>query len=104
MYFSRMKLTLNIDDELLTRVMGSTGAKTKTDAIHAALAEVDRRHKLIALLSEDMGIDFDRDIDMASWAEPAEISAKVAETPSTKDAPPVKRTPVSYARKPRSRR
>lgn len=99
-----MKLTLNIDDELLTRVMDTTGAKTKTDAIHAALAEVDRRHKLIALLSEDMGIDFDRDIDVNSWAESGDLSAKAAETPSTVDTTPIKRTPVRYASKPRSRR
>ena len=99
-----MKLTLNIDDELLTRVMGTTGAKTKTDAIHAALAEVDRRHKLIALLSEDMGIDFDRDIDVNSWAEPGELPAKVAEAPSPASTKPNKRTPVRYASKPRSRR
>ncbi len=107
MYFERMKLTLNIDDELLTRVMESTGAKTKTDAIHAALAEVDRRHKLIALLSDDMGINFDRDIDVTSWAESDEESAKVAETPgdaSKKNVPPIKRIPARYDRKPRSRR
>ena len=97
-----MKLTLNIDDELLTRVMEATGAKTKTDAIHAALAEVDRRNKLIALLSEDMKIDFDNDIDVTSWAD-HEASAKVAETPGS-SSKPTKRTPVRYASKPRSRR
>lgn len=91
MYVWRMKLTLNIDDALLTRVMASTGAKTKTDAIHAALAEVDRRHKLIELLSEDTGIDFDNDIDVTSWNDPGEFSAKVAETPA-----------VPYAKAPRS--
>ncbi len=103
MYYRHMKLTLNIDDELLTRVMDTTGAKTKTEAIHAALAEVDRRNKLIALLSENIGIDFDKDIDAASWAEPAEESLKVAETPAS-SSHSLKRTPVSYARKPRSRR
>ena len=91
MYNRHMKLTLNIDDELLTRVMESTGAKTKTDAIHAALAEVDRRHKLIELLSEDIGIDFDKDIDAASWNESGEYSAKVAEAP-----------PIRYAKGTRS--
>ncbi len=98
-----MKLTLNIDDGLLARVMDSTGAKTKTDAIHAALAEVDRRHKLIALLSEDMGIDFDKDIDATSWAESEIESAKTPSAASTKNAP-IKRTPVRCDRKPRSRR
>ena len=104
MYFSRMKLTLNIDDELLTRVMESTGAKTKTDAIHAALAEVDRRNKLIALLSEGVGeIDWKNDIDENSWAD-HEDTTRVAETPSAASTTTMKRTPVSYARKPRSRR
>ncbi len=88
-----MKLTLNIDDDLLSRVMEATGAKTKTEAIHAALAEIDRRHKLITLLSEDIGIDWEKDIDEASWAEQDEQTARVAENP-----------PVSRDRKPRPRR
>jgi hypothetical protein len=101
MYPVRMKLTLNIDDELLTRVMETTGAKTKTDAIHAALAEVDRRNKLIALLAEGIGpIDWENAIDEKSWADQEE-SAKAAETPS--GASP-KRAPTRYDRKPRSRR
>ena len=107
MYFSHMKFTLNINDELLTRVMETTGAKTKTDAIHAALAEVDRRNKLIALLSEDIGpIDWKNAIDENSWAVQEE-TAMVAETPSgtsMKSTLPLKRTPVRYDRKPRSRR
>jgi len=48
-----MKITLNIDDALLARVMASTGAKTKTDAIHRALSEMDRRATLTALLAKD---------------------------------------------------
>jgi len=103
MYFRHMKFTLNIDDELLTRVMETTGAKTKTDAIHAALAEVDRRNKLIALLSEDIGpIDWDNAIDAKAWAD-SEDTAKVAESPGSA-ALPGKRKPVRYEPKPRSRR
>ena len=104
MYFEHMKLTLNIDDELLTRVMETTGAKTKTDAIHAALAEVDRRNKLLALLSEDIGpIDWKNAIDENSWAD-HEDSAKVAETPGASSTATLKRTPVRHAPKSRSRR
>jgi Bacterial antitoxin of type II TA system, VapB len=51
MYLPCMKLTLNIDDELLDRVRETTGAKTKTEAIHIALNEMDRRHKLISMLA-----------------------------------------------------
>lgn len=76
-----MKLTLNIDDDLLARVMETTGAKTKTEAIHAALAEVDRRNRLIALLSEDVGpVDWKNAFDEKSWE--ANESAIVAESPA----------------------
>lgn len=88
-----MKLTLNIDDDLLTRVMETTGAKTKTEAIHAALADIDRRHKLISLLSEDIGINWDTDIDTTAWDRDEEATARIAETP-----------PATRARKPRPRR
>ena len=88
-----MKLTLNIDDDLLSRVMETTGAKTKTEAIHAALAEVDRRHKLITLLSEDIGINWDTDIDTKAWDRDDETTARIAEIP-----------PVRHDRKSRPRR
>ena len=91
-----MKLTLNIDDALLARVMKMTGAKTKTEAIHTALAEIDRRHRLIGLLSEEIEMtprEWDQAIDEKAWETGAEMeSLRVAETPATRD------------RKPRSRR
>lgn len=91
-----MKFTLNIDDALLSRVMETTGAKTKTEAIHAALAEIDRRHKLIALLSEEIKMtpkEWDNAIDENAWADPAGAeSLRVAEESPSRD------------RKPRSRR
>ncbi len=100
MYFVRMKLTLNIDDDLLTRVMETTGAKTKTEAIHAALAEVDRRNKLIALLSEGVGdIDWKNAFDEKSWADHSETSL-AAETPAAPKPPAVKRKPTKYGSKP----
>lgn len=103
-----MKFTLNIDDDLLSRVMEATGAKTKTEAIHAALAEIDRRNKLIALLSEGLGeVDWKNAIDEAAWAEPEE-SLRVAETSSSSATPApsaaAKAKSVRYARKPRTRR
>jgi hypothetical protein len=103
MYFGAMKFTLNIDDALLARVMETTGAKTKTEAIHAALAEVDRRNKLIALLTEGVGeIDWKNAIDENSWAD-QEVSLRVAEGPTAAGIPK-KRAPVRYEPKPRSRR
>jgi Arc/MetJ family transcription regulator len=90
-----MKLTLNIDDDLLERVREMTGAKTKTEAIHYALGEIDRRNRLRTLLSEDIGLT------PAEWRnayeEPAaeEETLRVAEEP----AATARREP-----KPRSRR
>ena len=107
MYDACMKLTLNIDDELLDRVREMTGAKTKTDAIHIALNEMDRRHKLTAILAKD-------DFGMTSadwksaWADPGpdaeDFVAKVAETPGKSAATTTPKKPVKYERKPRSRR
>lgn len=104
MYNVHMKLTLNIDDELLDRVREMTGAKTKTDAIHIALNEMDRRHKLIAMLAKD-------DFGMTSadwksaWADPGldaeDFIAKVAETPGKAESSHPPEKPVRYERKPR---
>jgi Arc/MetJ family transcription regulator len=84
MYYECMKLTLNIDDTLLARVMEFTGAKTKTEAIHAALAEIDRRNKLVALLSEEITMtpkEWANAIDFNAWDEAETKSARVAEEP-----------------------
>jgi len=50
-----MRLTLNIDGELLGRVVNHLGAKTKTEAIHRALDEIDRRYRLHEVLKEGLG-------------------------------------------------
>jgi Arc/MetJ family transcription regulator len=102
-----MKLTLNIDDELLERVRETTGAKTKTEAIHVALNEMDRRNKLRELLAKD---DFGMSAAdwKSAWEDPGpeaeDFVAKVAETPGK---PAISATPkksAKYERKPRSRR
>lgn len=51
-----MKMTFNIDEDLLARVMDITESATKTDAIHYALREVDRRARLIEVLNEGSGM------------------------------------------------
>ncbi len=51
-----MKYTFNLDAELLERVVETTGAKTKTEAITFALREVDRRARLASLLREGSGL------------------------------------------------
>jgi len=50
-----MKITINMDDELLEDAMRIMGASTKTEAIHTALREVVRRARLIELLKEGSG-------------------------------------------------
>lgn len=51
-----MKITLNVDDALLERVVESTGSKTKTAAIDLALREMDRRARLTETLSNGSGV------------------------------------------------
>ena len=47
-----MKMTMNIDEDVLTEVMEITGAKTKTAAVEMALTEMARRRKLGKALHE----------------------------------------------------
>lgn len=51
-----MKMTMNIDEEVLARVMKITGAKTKTEAVEIALTEMARRHKLKELFTAGLGL------------------------------------------------
>ncbi len=47
------KMTMFIDEELLARVMGLTGLKTKTEAVEFSLREAERKAKLGRLLSKE---------------------------------------------------
>ncbi len=51
-----MKMTMNIDEDVLARVMKVTGAKTKTQAVEMALTEMARRHKMKELFSQGLGL------------------------------------------------
>lgn len=61
-----MKMTMHIDEDLLSRVMDEYGFTTKTEAVDAALKELDRRERLKAFLEEPV-----------EW-EPGEIKNSVA--------------------------
>jgi Arc/MetJ family transcription regulator len=50
-----MKLTINMGDEILDKVVAIRGASTKTEAIHIAHREVVRRARLVELLREGTG-------------------------------------------------
>ncbi len=74
-----MKVTINIDDDLLTRVMASSGIKSKTEAINHTLREWDRRHRLKDMLEkiaartdEEMREAFDPNYDL--------MASRLAET------------------------
>lgn len=47
-----MKMTMHIDEDLLKRVMDEYEFVTKTEAVEAALKELDRRTRLEAFLKE----------------------------------------------------
>lgn len=47
-----MKMTMHIDEELLKHVMEHYGFVSKTEAVHAALMELDRRRRYEELLNE----------------------------------------------------
>lgn len=51
-----MKMTMHINEEVLSRVMKVTGAKTKTDAVKIALNDMARRHKMKELFSQGLGL------------------------------------------------
>ncbi len=46
-----MKMTLHIDEALLTRVIEAYGFSTKTEAIDSALHEMDRRARFKAFVA-----------------------------------------------------
>lgn len=47
-----MKMTMQIDEVLLARVMEAYGCESKTEAVEMALQEMDRRARLKAYLAE----------------------------------------------------
>lgn len=82
-----MKMTMHIDDDLLKRVMDIYELETKTDAIHFALMELERRAAMKEFIGKGLGLDssdFEDAIDPASYGESA---LRVAEDPVTYGAP-----------------
>ena len=90
-YYVCMKMTLHIDDDLLSRVMAATGTSSKTAAIDIALREVDRRANLMRLASEGLGLSADALRDAIDPAYNLDETRK-------------RETPIKYGRNTRSRR
>ena len=56
MPYSSMKMTMHIDEKVLSEVMRLTGSTSKTGAVEKALAEMVRRSQLKSLLKEGLGM------------------------------------------------
>lgn len=98
-----MKLTMHIDDALLERVMNAHDIRSKTKAVDFALREVDRRATLRRLAESNLGLT-EKEILTAFDDRYNVIELRVAETPGANAEPPPAPKPVTYAKKPRSRR
>ncbi|MGV3662797.1 MAG: type II toxin-antitoxin system VapB family antitoxin [Prosthecobacter sp.] len=99
-----MKLTMHIDDALLDRVMKAHDITSKTGAVDFALREVDRRTTLKRLAETNLGLT-EKEILTAFDDRYNILEMRVAEEPGV--SAPVTTTkpkPVTYAKKPRSRR
>lgn len=85
-----MKITLNVDDELLKKAMEALGTENKTYAIDLALREVCRRATLQTLGQRGLGLSAE---ELKNAVDPSYdlMALRVAETP------------VKYGRKNRSR-
>lgn len=51
-----MKMTMHVDEALLSRVMEATGTTSKTKAIDLALRELDRKATLVKLTYAGLGM------------------------------------------------
>jgi Arc/MetJ family transcription regulator len=77
-----MKMTMHIDDELLKRVMDFYDLETKTDAIHFALRELERRAAMKEFAGVGLGLaaeDYIDALDSASYEQ--KYLNRVAEDP-----------------------
>lgn len=51
-----MKMTMHIDEALLSRVMALYGCESKTEAVNLALGEMERRHGLRRYAKSGLGL------------------------------------------------
>ena len=98
---------MNIDDDMLARVMVANGITSKTKAVDFALRELDRRSELKRLLSTSMGFTdseivsaFDTHYDLPALRAAEEPAVYGKSIGSSTELHP----PVTHAKKPRTRR
>jgi len=74
-----MKMTMNIDEDILAEVMRVTGVKSKTKAVAVALSEVARKAKLKAIFHEGLGLSSE---ELKNLFDPASVATMaLAEEP-----------------------
>lgn len=66
-----MRTTMSLDDGLIKELMDVTGARTKTEAIHPAIAEFLRKKKVEGLLALEGKVHLNLD-----WRELEELELK----------------------------
>ena len=88
-----MKLTINLDDALLDRVVAITGASTKTEAITMALREIDRKARLIEVLKGGLGATT---TELKSMFDENSAPERFLNTPSVDPSARVAVTPATY--------
>lgn len=69
-----MRTTMNLNDKFIKELMDVTGARTKTEAIHLAVAEFLRRKKIEGLLALEGKVHLNVD-----WRELEELELKEME-------------------------
>ncbi|HEY1048982.1 MAG TPA: type II toxin-antitoxin system VapB family antitoxin [Prosthecobacter sp.] len=94
---------MHIDDALLDRVMKAHNITSKTGAVDFALREVDRRTTLKRLAEINLGLT-EKEILTAFDDRYNIIELRAAEAPGASVPVPNPPRPVTYAKKPRSRR
>jgi len=75
-----MKMTMHIDEALLSRVMEAYGCVSKTEAVEMALTEMDRRKRFQAFVKEGLGFT-PKELGAAVDADYDVMALRVAETP-----------------------
>jgi Arc/MetJ family transcription regulator len=78
------KMTMHIDEGLLTRVMEAFGCATKTEAVDMALREVDRLGRLRSFLNEGLGLTADEMMESAQ--DEVDSSARLTDFPDPRVA------------------
>lgn len=103
-----MKMTMHIDDALLSSVIRLTGAASKTEAVHLALRELDRKARLAEFGRNGLGLT---PVELMDAVTPGydvlamrDAEAGAAYSGRLRDDPPPVSPPISYREYMRRRR